>query len=63
MQAKWKNSKTGKNEFLHTINGSGLAAGRALVAIIENYQDESGNVIVPDVLIPYMNGLKIIKSS
>ena len=37
--------------------------GRALVAIIENYQDESGNVIVPDVLIPYMNGLKIIKSS
>ena len=63
MQAKWKNNKTGKNEFLHTINGSGLAAGRALVAVIENYQDENGNVIVPEVLIPYMHGQTIIKNS
>ena len=61
MQAKWKNEKTGKNEFLHTINGSGLAAGRTLVAVMENYQDAEGKIRIPDVLLPYMNGKELIE--
>ena len=60
MQAKWKNEETGKNEFLHTINGSGLAAGRTLVAVMENYQDADGSIHIPEVLIPYMNGKELI---
>jgi len=56
--------KGGKPRFLHTINGSGLAVGRTLVAILENYQNEDGTVTVPDVLRPYMGGLeKIVKRS
>ena len=55
MKARFKNPNTGKNEFIHTINGSGVAAGRALVAVIENYQQEDGTIKVPDALIPYMN--------
>ena len=61
MQAKWKNKETGKNEFLHTINGSGLAAGRTLVAVMENYQDVNGNIEIPEVLVPYMNGQTLIE--
>jgi seryl-tRNA synthetase len=54
MQARWRNPDSGKPEPLHTLNGSGVAIGRALVAILENYQNEDGSVTVPDVLRPYM---------
>ena len=54
MQARWRNPATGKPELLHTLNGSGVAAGRALVAVMENYQDAGGNIRVPDALRPYM---------
>ena len=59
MQARFKNAQ-GKNEFVHTLNGSGLAVGRTLVAVLENYQQEDGSIAVPDVLQPYMGGLKVI---
>jgi seryl-tRNA synthetase len=52
--------KGGKPRFLHTLNGSGLAVGRTLVAILENYQQEDGSVIVPEALRPYMRGLEKI---
>ncbi len=61
MQARWRNPETGKPELLHTINGSGLAVGRTLVAILENYQCEDGSVRVPEVLIPYMGGTEVLK--
>ncbi len=54
MQARWRNPETGKPEPLHTLNGSGVAVGRALVAVLENYQQEDGSVEVPPVLRPYM---------
>jgi seryl-tRNA synthetase len=57
MQARWRNPETGKPELLHTLNGSGLAIGRTLVAILENYQQAYGSVLVPDVLVPYMGGV------
>jgi seryl-tRNA synthetase len=57
MQARFRNSDTKKPELLHTLNGSGLAVGRTLVAIIENYQQADGSINVPSVLQPYMNGL------
>ncbi len=57
MQARWRNPETGKPELVHTLNGSGLAVGRALVAVLENYQQEDGGVTVPAVLRPYMGGL------
>jgi seryl-tRNA synthetase len=57
MKARWRNPETGKPEFLHTLNGSGLAVGRTLVAILENYQTESGSVSIPDALRPYMGGV------
>ena len=60
MQARWRNPATGKPEFLHTLNGSGVAAGRALIAVMENYQRVDGSIDIPDVLKPYMNGLAII---
>lgn len=60
MQARWRNPDTGKPEPVHTLNGSGVAAGRALIAVMENYQDEAGNIRVPDVLKPYMGGLERI---
>ena len=60
MQARWRNPETGKPELVHTINGSGLAAGRTLIAVLENYQDEEGNIRIPEVLKPYMGGLEII---
>lgn len=55
MQARWRNPETGKPELLHTLNGSGLAVGRTLVAILENYQTQEGKIRVPEVLKPYMN--------
>ena len=57
MQARWRNPETNKPELLHTLNGSGLAIGRTLVAILENYQQAYGSVLVPDVLKPYMGGI------
>ena len=60
MQARWRNPETGKPELLHTINGSGLAVGRTLVAVLENYQNADGSITVPDALVPYMNGVKTI---
>jgi seryl-tRNA synthetase len=57
MQARFRNSETKKPEFLHTLNGSGLAVGRTLVAILENYQQADGSLKVPTALQPYMNGL------
>jgi seryl-tRNA synthetase len=60
MQARYRNPETKKNELLHTLNGSGLAVGRALVAVLENYQQADGTVKVPKVLLPYMNGVSII---
>ena len=59
MQARFKTDK-GKNEFVHTLNGSGLAVGRTLVALLENYQREDGGVDIPAVLQPYMGGLQAI---
>ena len=59
-QARWRNPETGKPELLHTLNGSGLAIGRTLVAVMENYQDAEGNIAVPDVLKPYMGGIEKI---
>jgi seryl-tRNA synthetase len=53
---------TGKPEFAHTLNGSGLAVGRTLIAVIENYQQEDGSVVVPDALRPYMDGLEVIRA-
>ncbi|MEP4889735.1 MAG: serine--tRNA ligase [Aliiglaciecola sp.] len=63
MQARYRNPETNKPELLHTLNGSGLAVGRTLVAILENYQQQDGSVTVPKVLVPYMNGLEVIKAS
>ena len=60
MQARWRNPETGKPELVHTLNGSGLAVGRTLVAVMENYQNEDGSIEVPDVLRPYMAGLEAI---
>jgi seryl-tRNA synthetase len=57
MQARWRNPDTGKPEPLHTLNGSGVAIGRALVAVLENYQNEDGSIDVPEVLRPYMGGV------
>ncbi|MBN7797552.1 serine--tRNA ligase [Parahaliea mediterranea] len=57
MQARWRNPDTGKPELLHTLNGSGLAVGRTLVAVLENYQREDGSVAVPAALQPYMGGI------
>jgi seryl-tRNA synthetase len=58
LSARCKNQKTKKIEPLHTLNGSGLAVGRTLVAILENHQDQHGNIKIPTVLIPYMGGLQ-----
>jgi seryl-tRNA synthetase len=58
MQARWRNPETGKPEPVHTLNGSGVAVGRALVAVLENYQQADGSVVVPAVLRPYLGGLE-----
>lgn len=61
MQLRWKNPETNESEFLHTLNGSGLAVGRTLVAVIENYQNADGSITIPKVLQSYMDGLTKIK--
>ena len=60
MQARFKNAQ-GKNELVHTLNGSGLAVGRTLVAVLENYQNQDGSITVPEALRPYMGGMEILK--
>jgi seryl-tRNA synthetase len=60
MQARWRNPATGKPELVHTLNGSGTAVGRALIAVMENYQNADGSITVPDALRPYMSGLERI---
>mgnify|MGYP001812280163 FL=1 len=60
MQARWRNPETGKPELLNTINGSGLAVGRTLVAVLENYQQADGSVVVPEALQPYMGGIEVL---
>jgi len=57
---RFKNAQ-GKTEYVHTLNGSGLAVGRTLVAVLENYQNADGSVTVPEVLRPYMNGLAVLR--
>ncbi len=61
LQARFKNAQ-GKNEFVHTLNGSGLAVGRTLVAVVENYQNADGSVTIPEVLRPYMGGLDALRA-
>jgi seryl-tRNA synthetase len=60
MQARWRNPATGKPELVHTLNGSGVAVGRALIAVMENYQNEDGSITVPVVLRPFMGGVERI---
>ena len=60
MQARWRNPITGKPELVHTLNGSGLAVGRCLIAVMENYQNDDGSITVPEVLRPYMGGVNRI---
>ena len=60
MQARFKNAQ-GKNELVHTLNGSGLAVGRTLVAVLENYQNADGSITVPEALVPYMHGVAVLK--
>ena len=61
MQARWRNPETGKPEPLHTLNGSGLAVGRTLVAVLENYQQADGSITVPAVLRNYMGGVEALR--
>ena len=61
MQARFRNESNGKVELVHTLNGSGLAVGRTLVAILENYQDADGNIQIPSVLRPYLNGFSLLE--
>ncbi|NBR40765.1 MAG: serine--tRNA ligase, partial [Alphaproteobacteria bacterium] len=61
MRARYKNEASKTNEFVHTLNGSGLAVGRTMIAIMENGQQEDGSIAIPDVLQPYMGGIKTIE--
>lgn len=61
MGLKYRPEGSSKSEFCHTLNGSGLAVGRTLLAIIENYQQEDGSFLIPEVLVPYMGGMKVVK--
>ena len=60
---KYRPQGTGKAEFVHTLNGSGLAVGRTLIALLENYQQEDGSVVIPDALRPFMDGAEVIKAN
>ncbi|MEN4954729.1 serine--tRNA ligase [Stenotrophomonas indicatrix] len=60
MQARWRNPATGKPELAHTLNGSGVAVGRAMIAVMENYQNADGSITVPEALRPYMGGIETI---
>lgn len=62
LKARWRNPETGKTELLHTVNGSGLAVGRTLIAVMENYQQADGSIKVPDALKPYMGRLEVIEA-
>jgi len=62
MQARWRNPATGKPELVHTLNGSGLAVGRTLIAVLENYQNEDASVSIPAVLRPYMGGRELLRA-
>ncbi len=57
LRARWRNPATNKPELVHTLNGSGLAVGRTLIAVMENYQDDQGHIHIPEALLPYMGGL------
>jgi len=61
MKARWRNPETGKPELLHTLNGSGLAIGRTLVAVLENYQQADGSIRIPDALRPFMGGKELLQ--
>ena len=61
MKARWRNPETGKPELLHTLNGSGLAVGRTLVAVMENYQQQDGSIEIPEILRPFMRGKAVIQ--
>jgi seryl-tRNA synthetase len=61
LQARWRNPETAKPELVHTLNGSGVAVGRALVAILENYQQEDGSIGIPTALAPYMGGASLLQ--
>lgn len=63
MQARFKNPDTGKNELVHTLNGSGLAVGRTLIAVLENYQQDDGSVLVPEALKPYFGNQSVLLAS
>ena len=58
---KFRREQKGKPEFVHTLNGSGLAVGRTFAAILENYQQADGSVVIPKALVPYMGGIEVIK--
>jgi seryl-tRNA synthetase len=60
LQARWRNPATGKPELAHTLNGSGLAVGRTLVAVLENYQQADGSILIPEALRPYMGGTDVL---
>ena len=62
LKARFKGSE-GKNRLVHTLNGSGLAVGRTFVAILENYQQQNGDIVVPSALVSYMNGQKLITTN
>ncbi len=62
MNLRFRRSGGAKPEFAHTLNGSGLAVGRTWLAVVENYQQEDGSILIPEVLRPYMNGLSEIKN-
>ncbi|MCR4301153.1 MAG: serine--tRNA ligase, partial [Sulfuricaulis sp.] len=61
LQARWRNPETGKPELVHTLNGSALAVGRTLVAIMENNQQADGSIAIPKALVPYMRELRVIR--
>jgi len=62
MNTRYKPRGTKGTRFVHTLNGSGIAVGRCLIAVMENYQQKDGSIRIPDVLVPYMNGLTEIRS-
>jgi seryl-tRNA synthetase len=63
MNARYRPAEGKGTRFVHTLNGSGVAVGRALIAVLENYQQADGSVVVPDVLKPYMGGLEVIRAN
>jgi seryl-tRNA synthetase len=63
MQARWRNPETQKPAWVHTLNGSALAVGRTLVAVLENYQQPDGSIRIPERLQPYMGGLSVIEAA